>query len=190
MNISKSSAKTIAFLGVRFALIFVFLLIETYVFSAFFGAFTPCALTLPLAIALSLSGSKKPMVIGGTLLGCASFVLAIFISNPIFINPLISILPRLFIGVIAYGVYHLAKKLCASSDNAFVKDHLPCALGGLFGTLANTVCTIFMMWVFQAASLAAVFTTLISINFIAEVIASVILVPIYVRVINKITKKV
>ena len=42
----------------------------------------------------------------------------------------------------------------------------------------------------EAASLAAVFTTLISINFIAEVIASVILVPVYVRVINKITKKV
>ncbi|MBQ2908427.1 MAG: hypothetical protein IJE56_00565 [Clostridia bacterium] len=185
----RSNAKTVAFLGVMFALIFVFLLVETYVFSAFFGAFTPCALTLPLAIALSLSGSKKPMVIGGTLLGCASFLLAIFISNPIFINPLISILPRLFIGVVAYGVYFLLKKACASSKNTFVKEILPCAVAGVFGTLSNSVCTIFMMWVFSAAELAAVFTTIISINFVAEVVASAVLVPIYVRVINKIVKK-
>jgi uncharacterized membrane protein len=96
------SSKRIAFYGVLSALMFVFLLIETYLFTAFFGNFTPAILTLPFAVALSLFNGKRGMWLGGTIFGCCSFFLAICIGNPIFLNPLISILPRIFIGVVAY----------------------------------------------------------------------------------------
>ncbi len=186
---NKSRARLIAFLGVMFALIFVFLLVETFALSAIFGNFTPAALSLPLVITLTLVGLKKPMFVGGTLLGLASFTLAICISNPIFLNPLISILPRIFIGVVAFPIYKLFLRIFENSKSSFLKDILPFSIAGGFGTLANSVFTVFMMWVFNSAELASVFTVILSINFVAEVIAAVLLVPVYGRVISKIRKR-
>ena len=184
----KGSAKKIAFYGVMAGLMFVFLLIETFIFSALFGNFTPAILTLPLAVALSLFNGKKGMLIGGTIFGCCSFFLAICISNVIFLNPLVSILPRVFIGITAFGVYFLANKLLKNATSEFVREILPCSLAGVFGILTNTVCTIFMMWVFNSAELAIVLTLIISVNFIAEVIGAAVLAPIYVRVFKRMNK--
>ncbi len=181
----KSKAKKVAFYGVMSGLMFVFLLIETFLFSALFGNFTPAILTLPLAVALSLFNGKKGMWVGGTIFGACSFFLAICISNPIFLNPLVSILPRIFIGCVAYFVYYLVNKLFEKSENDFLKNILPCSIAGVFGILTNSVCTIFMMWVFNAAEIATVFTVIISINFVAEVIGSAILSPIYVKVFKR-----
>ena len=185
----RSNAKKIAFYGVMAGLMFVFLLIETYLFSAFFGNFTPAILTLPLAVALSLFNGKKGMLVGGTIFGCCSFFLAICISNVIFLNPLVSILPRIFIGCIAYLVYFLLNKAFTKSNNAFLRETLPYSVAGIFGILTNTVFTIFMMWVFNATQIAIVFTTIISFNFLAEVIGAAILAPIYVKVFKRIQNK-
>lgn len=175
------SAKKIAYFGVISALMFVFLLIETYLLTIAFGALTPAILTLPFAVALSLFLGKKGMFIGGTIFGCCSFVLAICIANPVFINPLISILPRILIGVVAYLFYVLIKKL-------FKNEIVACSIGGVFGIVTNTVCTIFMLWVFNQSSLAAVFSTIMSINFIGELIGAIILVPVYVKILQKVNK--
>ena len=51
-----------------------------------------------------------------------------------------------------------------------------------------TVCTIFMLWVFNYSSLAAVFTTIMSINFVGELIGAIILVPVYVKILKKVNK--
>ena len=183
-----SSGKTIALLGVLFALVFVFLMIETYAFSALFGNFTPAALTLPLAAAISVTGKKWRMFVGGTLLGLSSFFLAIIISNVIFLNPLISVLPRLLIGVVAYGVCALFKWLFRNSQNKVLTNVLPYSIAGAFCVISNTVLVISMMSVFLYAELAAVFATIMSINFVAELIAGVILTPIFANVINRIER--
>ncbi len=184
----KSKAHTLAYLGVMFALVFVFLAIETIVFEPLFGFVPPAILTIPLAIALSLSGTRRPYLVGGTLLGFSSFVLAIMISNVIFLNPLISILPRIFIGVGAYFVFKGVTSLTKNAKSKFVREILPCSIAGIVGTITNTVLVIFMMWVFTYSTLATVFTTILSINFLFEVVGSMILVPIYVRVIQNVTK--
>ncbi len=184
----KNSSKKIAFYGVMAGLMFVFLLIETFVFTAFFGNFTPAILTLPLAIALSLFNGRKGMWVGGTIFGCCSFFLAIIISNVIFLNPLVSILPRIFIGGVAYLVYWGSDKLLKDTKSDFLKEILPCSLAGVFGILTNTVCTIFMMWVFNSSTIAMVFTVIISINFVAEVVGAVVLAPIYVRLFKRMQK--
>lgn len=184
----EKSSKKIAFYGVMAGLMFVFLLIETFLFSALFGNFTPAILTLPLAVALSLFNGKKGMWIGGTIFGCCSFFLAVCISNVIFLNPLVSIFPRVFIGLTAFLVYFLANKLFNKAKSEFVREILPCSLAGVFGILTNTVCTIFMMWVFNSAELALVLTLIISINFVAEVVGAAILAPIYVKVFKRMHK--
>ena len=135
------------------------------------------------------SPSKKGMFIGGTIFGCCSFFLAVIIANPVFINPLISILPRVFIGVIAYLVYALVSKITKNSTNGFVKEVLPSSIAGAFGILTNTVCTIFMLWVFDKSGLSAVFTTIMSVNFLGEIIGAIVLVPIYLKILKRMKTK-
>ena len=183
------TGRKIAFYGVISALMFVFLLIETYLLTIAFGALTPAVLTLPFAVALSLFMGKKGMFIGGTIFGCCSFFLAVIIANPVFINPLISILPRVFIGVIAYLVYALVSKITKNSTNGFVKEVLPSSIAGAFGILTNTVCTIFMLWVFDKSGLSAVFTTIMSVNFLGEIIGAIVLVPIYLKILKRMKTK-
>ena len=181
---NKSVGRTIAFLGVMFALVFVFLMIETFAFSALFGNFTPAALTLPLAAAISVTGKKWRMAVGGTLLGFSSFFLAIIIANPIFLNPLISILPRVFIGLIAYLICAFFKWIFRNSNNFFLTGILPYSFAGAFAVLTNTVLVITMLTVFNEASLAAVLATILSVNFVAELVSGIILTPVFARVIN------
>ncbi len=180
------TTKNIAIFGMLSALMFVFLLVETYVFTAFLGAFTPAILTLPLAIAISLCNGKKEIWVGGTIFGFCSFFLAVMISNPVFINPLISILPRILIGVVAYLVFLLVSLIFKNSKNVFCRETLPLSVAGAFGILTNTVCTIFMMFLFKATGIEAVLAVVMSINFVAEIVGAIILVPVYVKVFKKI----
>lgn len=186
MKNNTSKARQIAFYGVISALMFVFLLIETYLFTFAFGSFTPAILTLPFAVALSLYNGKKGMWLGGTVFGCCSFFLAAIIANPVFINPLISILPRILIGVVAYGVYFIASKIFSKSKSSFIRDVLPLSIAGVFGILSNTVFTIFSMWAFDVTGLSDVLTVILSINFLAEVIGAAILLPIYTKTLKKV----
>ena len=179
-------ARNVAKYGVLSALTFMFLLIETYVFTALMGSFTPAILTLPLAVSISLTSGKKGFVAGGLIFGCCSFFLAVMIANPVFINPLVSILPRLFIGIVAYFVYVLFNHLLKNSKSAFVRETLPISIGSAFGILTNSVCTIFMMWVFNASDLALVMTVIISFNFLAEILGAVVLSPVYVKVMRRV----
>jgi len=184
-----SLARNVAFLGVMLALVFVFLLLETFVLSGLFGNLTPAALTIPLSIAIAVTGRKYNMFIGGTLLGVSSFFLAIIIANAVFLNPLISILPRVFIGITAYFSCLAVRKIFSKSSNKFLKRILPYSVAGAVGVLTNTVLVIFMMLVFNSTTLAAVLTTMLLINFVAEVVSAVILVPVFANVINKVLKQ-
>lgn len=184
----QSSAKTVALYGVISALMFVFLLVETYGFTAWLGSFTPAILTLPFAVAISLTGDKKGCVSGGLIFGFCSFFLAVIIANPIFINPLISVFPRLFIGIVAYFVYLGVSILTKKAKSNFVREILPISIASAFGILTNSVCTIFMMWVFNASALATVMTVIISFNFLGEIIGAIVLSPVYVKVIKRVSK--
>ncbi|WP_455539091.1 ECF transporter S component [Terrisporobacter sp.] len=63
--------------------------------------------------------------------------------SPLFINPLVSVLPRILIGIVAYyvyqGVYKVSKKVYASGFVA-----------GLIGSLVNTVGVLGMIYILYA----------------------------------------
>ena len=82
-----------------------------------------------------------------------------------------------------------ATKIFKNSNNEILKELLPCSLAGAFGILTNSVCTIFMMWVFNAAEIALVFSVIISVNFIAEILGAIILAPIYVKVFKRVNSR-
>lgn len=192
----KSKAHYIAFLGVMVAVIFVVLTLETYVFMGMLGI-NPAFLSLPLAIALCLFGRWKEEFVGGTIFGLCSMIIAVMVGYPAMINPLVSVLPRILMGVIAYWVYHLVsfifnkilnfreskgKLPLGKKANVMLRETIPAAIGGVFGALANTVFVLLMLWVFGGDVFAVAFSVAIVFNSPIEMACCAVLVPLYIRI--------
>ena len=97
---------------------------------------------VPVIIGAIIEGPLVGAIIG-LIFGLTSLWNAItqpVLLSPLFINPLVSVLPRILIGIIAYyvyqGVYKLTKKVYASGFVA-----------GLVGSLANTAGVLGMIYI-------------------------------------------
>lgn len=135
----------------------------------------------------------------GTLMGITSMLHALLRPltplDPFFVNPLVSVLPRMFIGVSAYYVYTLVKKL--------VGDKLPgtsisAVLGAVGGSVTNTLLVFLMFYLVYVEDIVellesfgeevlgyipsfnAFFIATATTNGLAEAIAAGIIVPIIV----------
>lgn len=186
-------AHFVAFIGVMSALIFVLFLLEGTVLSGL--GMTACILSLPVAIALSIYDDWRKSFIGGTILGvCSCIFCLIFASLFIFYaNPLISVLPRCFIGITAYWTYFGLSRLFKKVKNAYIRDMLPAAVAGVVGSLTNTVLYLLAVNIWAGdimGALTQILNVAIAIYFPIELVACFILVPIYVTVLRKISGKI
>ncbi len=191
----KDKAHYIAFLGIMVALLMVVFTLESVVFMGILHI-TPAFLALPLAVALCLYGDWKEEFVGGTIFGLCSFLLAVIFADLPFINPLVSVIPRVLVGVVAYWVYHfvsfIISKLLASREkkgklplskksNIMLRETIPAAIGGVFGAITNTVLVLLMLWAFGGDAFSAMFMAAIVLNSPIEMACCAVLVPIYVR---------
>ena len=188
----RDKAHFIAFVGVMFALIFVLFLLEGAL-SLVLGT-TPCFLSLPVAIALSIYDNWKKSFIGGTLLGLASCLFCLIFASLfiVYANPLICVLPRFFIGVTSYWTYFGLSKLFKRAKSVFVRESIPAATAGVVGSLTNTVLYLLAINIWSGnfmGSFTAIMNVAVSIFFPIELAACLILVPIYVAVLKKINHK-
>ena len=183
----ETKGKKIAYLGVMLALVFVLLTLETYVFIYLIKP-SPAFLSIPLAIAICLRGKKSDMFVGGTILGLCSFILSFIVGYAAFYNPLISVLPRVLIGVVVYYVNKFFTFVCKNAKSSFVREILPLSISGAIGVLTNTILVISMLVIFDFSGLSAVFATIMSFNFTIEFISGIILVPIIVKVLRRVSR--
>ncbi len=138
-------------------------------------------ITIPGALALSITIMHIPAILGGILegpvvglligliFGISSFMLApteIPPGNLWFSDPLVSILPRIFIGVMAAYVYSVLRR-----SNVWLAS----GSAAVAGTLTNTVLVIGAL-ILRGYVPAAVIIPLVIPNAIAEIIVSVIVV--------------
>lgn len=199
---TRSLAHKVAFLGMMSALVFLVLTLETYVFIGILGI-NPAFLSLPLAIALCLYGDWKDEFVGGTIFGVCAFIISFMVGYVPMFNPLISILPRVVMGVCAYWVYHAlsllmnkiltsreakGKPLASFKKNVFLRETLPAAVAGVIGALTNTVLVLTMMSFFGGDAFAVAFKVAISFNSPIEMACCAVLVPVYIRVMKLATK--
>lgn len=188
----KDKAHLVAFIGVMSALIFVLFLLESTVLSGL--GVTACILSLPMAIALSIYDDWRKSFMGGTILGaCSSIFCLIFASFIFYANPLISILPRCFIGITAYWTYFGLSRLFKNVKNKYVRDMLPAAIAGVVGSLTNTVLYLLAVNIWTGNIMGAftqIMSVAITIYFPIELVACFILVPVYVMVLRKISGKI
>ena len=186
----KDKAHFVAFVGVMAALIFVLFLLEGAVLSPV--GMTACILSLPVAIAVSIYDDWKKSFVGGTLLGVCSCIFCLVFSAFIkYANPLVSVLPRFCIGVTAYWTYFGLSKLFKKAKNRFVKEALPAAIAGIVGSLTNTVLYLLAVAVCDgraADALTAIMGVAVTIYFPIELVACAVLVPIYVKALQKVNR--
>ena len=100
---------------------------------------------IPVIIGAIIEGPLVGATIG-LIFGLTSLWNAItqpVLLSPLFINPLVSVLPRILIGIVAYyvyqGVYKLSKKVYASGFVA-----------GIMGSIANTAGVLGMIYILYA----------------------------------------
>ena len=183
MGTKSSTARTIALLGVMSAVLVVVLFLESAIYKIF--SYTPPAfLSLGILMTLCLFWDLKRAFLFSVIFGITSLLCALFIGNPYFLMPWISILPRLFVGPVAYGIFRLMKLATAKAKNAFWTESLPLAIGAGAGILTNTVLVISCLAIFFPASAEKGMTLVqwiqacMTINFPIELVCAVILTPI------------
>lgn len=194
MGNKRSRSHTVALLGVMAAVMVAVLFVESAIYKIF--SYTPPAfLSLSILMTLCLAWDCKRALLFSAVFGVTSLFCALFIGNPYFMMPWISILPRLFVGPAAYGVYALIKKITKQSANAFISNSLPLAVGAAAGILTNTVLVITALSVFFPAGAESGFTVVqwikmcITINFPIELVSAIILTPILTRAVMKTAKR-
>ena len=179
----QDKAHTVAFIGVMAALMFVVLALETYIFIYFIKP-SPAFISIPLFLALSMYGDWKRSFLGGTLFGVCSFLLSFLVGYTVFFNPLISVLPRVIAGVLAYLIYAGLSALTRGRGDAIV-----CALSAALAVILHTVLVLGAMQLFSegGAFVDTVWQTIIGLNFAVELVCAVLLVPVFVRVLRRMT---
>ncbi|MCM1546636.1 MAG: hypothetical protein NC033_06360 [Clostridiales bacterium] len=187
----KDKAHLVAFIGVMFALIFVLFMLEGTL--SIVAGVSTCVLSLPVSIALSIYDDWKSSFIGGTLLGVSSCLFCLFFGWLVEANPLVSVLPRFCIGITAYWTYFGFSKLFKKAKHRYFREILPASLAAVVGTLTNTVLYILALSVFVSKDIMGVGTWLLQIAagiyFPIELVASFVLVPVYVAVMKKVSNK-
>ena len=114
-------------------------------------------------------------------------------TDPLFVNPMLSVVPRVLIGVCASLVFLGVMRLFKNSDKPYARM-LSTAAGAIVGTLVNTVGVLTMFGLFYPADLGVadgsslisiVLSTIIGINGIFEIVSAVVLaVPIVLAIYN------
>jgi len=116
-----------------------------------FGGASLTIMHIPVIIAAILEGPVAGAIVG-LVFGVTSMVKAatapIGPLDPLFANPLVSVLPRLFIGVVAWGVYRLFRGKLTP---------LAAGLAGAAGGITNTVLVLVALGLTAAAQLSGTF---------------------------------
>lgn len=181
----KSKSKRIALYGIFAALLVVVFYLETLVAS--FWITPPAIISLSLLFTLCLSEDWKLALGGGVLFGLVSWALAAMFGNAVFIFPWISVLPRLFVGIGAYGTFRLVKYFVRNKTNKFLVSYLPYSIGAMCGILLNTILVIACLTIFapDLGSLSYWISACVTLNFPIELVAAVILTPILCNAIKR-----
>lgn len=176
--------KDITFIGIFAALVIVLQAIAEIV--RLLGLPVSLALGLvPVLVAAELKGVKIGALMG-LVFGLTSMVLAIIAASSlpiavVIINPLVSVLPRVLVGVTCGGVY----KALTKEDQSKARKIFNSATATLTGIVTNTVLFLAMFVAFSygktygdtTVDFKWVVASVIAINTLIELIAFTVIVP-------------
>lgn len=191
MKNSTKNSTIVARLGIIAALVFVAYSIDKLISITFPIS---CAIaTIIIVMSIIQFFDYKTAIFTTTVFGVVSFLYAIIVPkfySIYFVQIQISILPRIMIGVVSYGVYILMKKITVNKSK-FVKEYVTSAVAACFGVLTNTVLVITMISLAAVDGdvIALLLKTVIGVFFLIEFACALFVVPIVVNAVkSKLTK--
>lgn len=133
-----NKAWLVAKYGVMLALIFVATVLDrTFtVYLPITGATIEMLMTLSLCF---LFNSWLDGLLAGTFMGLSSFATAFFYGKILPQNPLVSVVPRIFVGVLAFSVYRLTLLILKKVNNKIARQTIAIVPACLVGLVSNTV---------------------------------------------------
>ena len=158
------------------------------------GVIAITTLHIPVIIGSIFLGWKAGMLIGGVWgLTCMIKAFAEPLPGNIpFQNPIVSVLPRICVGLVAGLLYALfANKLK-------LNHHLSALLSTIAATLTNTVLVLTALGLFNAYEglidtaaniIKMILSTIVAVNGVIELGAAILLVPLIVAVLNQVAAK-
>lgn len=210
------NSRTIAINAILFALTIVLTVINSAL--PIPGVSIAFLMLLPVLIASQVE-RLSTAAFTGFVLGLSSLVCAFIFPNvmsPLFYNPLVSVLPRILIGIVSWAVFRYTniaidkivdivnnKKNKQQSKNAeslkrkgAVRFPFVSAISAMMGVITNTGIVLAMMWIFFNNKIvgemiinAQFFTALLSLNFVIEIAVCAVLVPPIVYAIKIVLKQ-
>lgn len=179
------SPRNLAFLGLMLAVTII--LDMTPLGAIPIGTISATVVHIPTIITGIVLGPIAGLIMG-TAMGIIGWIHAltrpVTILDPFFMNPLISVLPRIFIGLVAYLVYTAISKLIKKQS---VKNTVSTFVGGMAGSITNTVLVFLMLYLVYAKELVEkagmsfglIVVSVVATNAIAEaIISGIITMPV------------
>lgn len=187
MNQNRKRLTQITTLGILMALIILMTFIPNVGYIQT-GLFSITTIHIPVIVGAALLGPLGGFVLGLTW-GLTSYFYALTLGTieaMIFLNPMVSIVPRILVGlIVSYSALGLAKLIS--------KAHLRYALVAVIGTLSNTVLVLSGIFIFASSGLVSfnqavstIMTIVVSTNGLLELFSAVFLVPSVILAIQKI----
>lgn len=136
----KTNTSKLTFLGVMLALTIVFVAMTAIPTTS---ASMALLIFLPTIVTSIIQGPKSGAVMGA-LAGFVTLLRALLApASPLdylFLNPLVAVLPRIFVGVVPYYIFKLLNKLIKVKTISLL-------ISGVLGALTNTLLVILMLYV-------------------------------------------
>ncbi len=197
---NKNRNKNIALLSITIALIIVLQALAEVI--QLFGLQISLALGLiPVLVIAQLKGWKMG-ALAGLAFGLVSMTIALirYLGVPVFqnvINPLISVLPRVLVGIVAGALAGLFNKIErkmkeSPKPQTIVRKYFFSAIATLAGVLTNTIGFLGMFYLFSAGQSIGNYTInityivgmIIAINTVVEAVSYVFIVPAIVEILK------
>ncbi len=184
----RQSIQRITRLGIMIAVIFLMTFVPNIGYIQT-GLLSITTIHIPVIVGSAILGPVGGLVLGVTW-GITSFLKVLSmpgtVETAIFLNPMVSIFPRILVGlIISYSTIGLGKLI----KNRDIKYALVAAIG----TLSNTVLVLSSMFIFAQGGVlsfnqafSVILTVIISTNGLFELISAIILVPIIIRAVSKV----
>ncbi len=173
----KTKTKTVVLYATLGALIFAAMTLDRAItpFLPLSAAFITLTVTFTFAL---VKPKLATAVASGLIFGVSSCITAIFFGKSSVINPLISILPRAFLGFIIYGVYALCHKIFGNAKPK-TREIASISTAAALTTAMNTVLFLSALVLFgENNTLDSVFKVTVLANAVPEFVMTAILVPI------------
>ncbi|WP_069999854.1 ECF transporter S component [Cellulosilyticum sp. I15G10I2] len=185
MESKKVSVKDLTVLGMLSGIIV--LLAYTPIGLIPLGPISASTIHIPVIVGAMILGPKKGIALG-TVMGTISFIRALTAPgwlDQLFRNPLVSILPRVFIGVAAYYMYRWIKDVSQKDTIAYI-------MGSIAGSLTNTILTLGALTIAttfafpdKLQEVVALVVTIVSTSGLVEAIGTGLIVPPIVYALKK-----